>query len=162
MTVWLIPLVIMAVIGSIFWLRPSARDRRLAELRMDAIKLGLQVRQYTFKPQAEKNGVRDNVMATSYTVLAPGNPKAGELRYRVVGQRAWDNDGLPEGLWWDTEPQGPEREALLAKLHQHLPQLEDDLLMLEADQRRVTMMVAERPTAKAQNYHAFLTQLLAQ
>jgi hypothetical protein len=162
MTVWLIPLVIMAVIGSIFWLRPSARDRRLAELRMEAITLGLQVRQYTFKPQAEKNGVRDNVMATSYTVLAPGNPKAGELRYRVVGQRAWDNDGLPEGLWWDTEPQGAEREALLAKLHQHLPQLEDDLLMLEADQRRVTMMVAERPTAKAQNYHAFLTQLLAQ
>ncbi|ASP40476.1 hypothetical protein CHH28_18130 [Bacterioplanes sanyensis] len=162
MTVWLIPLVIMAIIGSIFWLKPSKRDQRLATLRFDAIKAGLQVRQFTFKPQSEKNGVRDDVTATSYTLQAPGKNKAGELQYRIVSQPAWDNDGLPEGLWWDTQPNAAARQQLLTLLHEHWPQLQDDLLMLEADERRVTLMVSERPSASAANYQAFLQAFLPQ
>ena len=49
--VWLVVIVIaLVVIGSVMWLKPSARDQRLAVLRLDAIKRGLQVSQFTFKP----------------------------------------------------------------------------------------------------------------
>ena len=160
MTLWLIPLIILVVVGSFMWIRPSPRDRRLAALRLDAIKLGLQVRQHTHKPQSEKNGVRDNITATSYTLLSRETPKDNAMQYRLVNQAAWDNDGLPDGYWWDSAPNEANKAALLDALQQHLPTLQDELLLLEADQRRVTMMVAERPSASAQNYHSFLQALL--
>ena len=85
--VWLVVIVIaLVVIGSVMWLKPSARDQRLAVLRLDAIKRGLQVSQFTFKPDSAKNGVRDPVMATSYTLLNPAARGKGELVYRVAGQ----------------------------------------------------------------------------
>ena len=56
MTWIIIAAAVMAIIGSVFWLKPSARDSRLAELRFNAIRAGLQVRQFTFKPDAAKTG----------------------------------------------------------------------------------------------------------
>tara|TARA_B100001250_G_scaffold375312_1_gene362786 strand:- start:588 stop:1064 length:477 start_codon:yes stop_codon:yes gene_type:complete len=155
--VWLVVIVIaLVVIGSVMWLKPSARDQRLAVLRLDAIKRGLQVSQFTFKPDSAKNGVRDPVMATSYTLLNPAARGKGELVYRVAGQSGWDTEGLPEGCSWHDK--GSAADA--AKITAALAMLTDDVLLLEVFTNRVTLMAAEHKTATAENYEAVLKALL--
>lgn len=160
--IWLvIAAVVMAIMGSVFWLKPSARDARLAELRFNAIRAGLQVRQYTFKPDAAKTGVRDDLTATSYTWLQQNRSQhedaaGGDLKYRVVRQPAWDQEGLADGLSWHDK--GTQADA--DKLNALLPTLGDELLMLEVYQRRVCMMTAEKQGSSADNYLRFLQALL--
>ncbi len=155
--VWLIVIVIgLVVFGSIMWLKPSPRDQRLAKLRMDAIKRQLKVSQFTFKPDSAKTGVRDNIMATSYTLLNPSVKGKAELKYRIVGQAAWDNEGLPEGFYWHDK--GTAAEA--AAFSEVVKSLTDELLLLEVFSNRITIMTAEHKTATAENYEAFLRALL--
>ena len=59
----------LAVFGSVYMLKPSPRQQRLAELRLEAIKLGLQVKLETFKTNSKKLGVRDDITATRFSVL---------------------------------------------------------------------------------------------
>jgi len=164
----------LMIFGSVYWLKPSPRDTRLANLRLDAIKLGLQVRQQTFKVDAAKTGVRDDITATSYTLMRPlkHSDKQGDgLKFRLVGQPGWETDGLPEGLaWHDWPAKGLEREtpawhqANQAVADQVLPLLEalqDDLLLLEVFDNRATLMVAERKAASAEGYQTLLNTLLS-
>ena len=155
--VWvLIILVALMVMGSVMWLKPSARDKRLADLRLDAIKRKLAVKQYTWKPDAAKTGVREEIMATSYTLVAPGAKGTGTLLYRLVGQPAWDTEGLPSGFAWHDK--GTPGQA--AEFSSAVGSLTDNLLMLEVFSNRVSMMTAENDTATAENYEAFMKQLL--
>jgi len=157
MTFWLVlGFVVLAMFGSVYWLKPSPRDKRLAGLRLDAIKNGLQIRQFTFKPESAKNGVRDDITATSYTLVKPGKQQGGELKFSVVGQQGWDTDGLPEGLSWHN--QGSAEDA--AKLREALTELNDDLLLLEIYENRVLMMPAERKSASAEAYKNFMQKFL--
>lgn len=157
--IWPVAILVgLVVFGSIYWLKPSPREKRLADLRLDAIKRKLHVRQYTFKPDSAKTGIRDAFTGTNYTLMDPKPKKrdSGELLWRVVGQQGWDSDGLPEGLAW--HDQGSEQDAqLLTRLVKELP---DDLLLLEVYSNRVTMMPAENKTANAAAYEAFLTEIL--
>jgi len=161
MTWIIIAAAVMAIIGSVFWLKPSARDSRLAELRFNAIRAGLQVRQFTFKPDAAKTGVRDDITATSYSWLQQSRTQhedaaGGELKYRVVRQPAWDHEGLPEGLSWHDK--GTQADA--ATISRLLPELNDELVMLEVYERRVCMMTAEKQGSTADNYRDFLQAFL--
>ena len=72
-------LVVLVVFGSVYWMKPSPRDTRLAALRLDAIKRGLHVRQFKFKPESAKNGVRDEVWGTSFTYVRPGRQQGGRI-----------------------------------------------------------------------------------
>lgn len=149
---WLIFVAIgLSLFGSIYWLKPSARDTRLAKLRFDAIKMGLQVRQFTFKPDSAKTGVREDITATSYTLMLDVKGQS-ELLYRVVGQPAWDADGLPEGLSWHNK--GTEADA--DKIREAVRQLNDNILLLEVFSNRLVFMPAEGKEASAENYMAFL------
>ena len=152
----LIGLVVFAIISSVLWLKPSPRDQHLSALRMAALKHGLQIRQYTFKPRSEKNGIRDELRATSYSVMRAGAIKPGLIRYRIVRQAGWMQEDLPEGYAWHDEATGAERAQLLATL----PSLNDTLLMLEVYDHRVSIMVAEDKTASAENYRAFMDALM--
>ena len=157
MTFWLVlGLVALSMFGSIYWLKPSPRDTRLAKLRFDAIKQGLQVRQFTFKPDAAKTGVRDDITGTTYTLQRPGSSQGGAFRFRVAGQPGWENDGLPDGLSW--HDQGSADDA--RQLREALPQLQDDLLLLEVYENRITLMAAERKSASAAAYQHFMEQFL--
>lgn len=151
--IWLIVVAVtLSLVGSIIWLKPSPRDTRLAALRFDAIRNGLQVRSFTFKPDSAKTGVRDDIPGTSYTLLHCGKQQGGDLKFRVVGQAGWDNDGLPAGLSWHNQGSAADAE-LLSRM---LPQLQDDLLMLEVYENRVTLMAAENKTASAAAYQHFM------
>ena len=154
---WPIAILIgLIVFGSVYWLKPSPRDTRLAALRLDAIKRHLQVRQFTFKPESAKNGVRDAVTGTSYTLMDSSKRDKAVLLWRVVGQAGWESDGLPDGLAWHDRGSAADAELLTSLL----PSLQDDILLLEVFSNRVTLMAAEHKTATAENYEAFLTQIL--
>lgn len=155
--IWPIVILIgLIVFGSVYWMKPSPRDTRLAALRLDAIKRHLQVRQFTFTPESAKNGVRDPVTGTSYTLMNTKKRDSGVLLWRVVGQVGWESDGLPEGLSWHDRGSAADA-ALLTSL---LPGLQDDILVLEVFSNRVTLMAAEHKTATAEGYEQFLTALL--
>src|SRR5690554_7477306 len=94
--IWVAVFGIMAILGSVFMLKPSRRDARLATLRFEAARQGLQLKQYTWEPDSKKTGVYDKIMATSYTFLRPAATKQGELLFSVVGQKGWGGEGLPE------------------------------------------------------------------
>lgn len=157
MITWLIVAAVgLSLFGSVYWMKPSARDTRLAKLRFDAIKAGLQIRQFTFKPDSAKTGIRDDITGTSYTLLRPGRQQGGELRFRVAGQPGWDSDGLPEGLSWHN--QGTAGEA--KHLREQLAGLNDRLLLLEVYENRVMLMAAEGKDASACAYKTFLESFL--
>ncbi|WP_300427699.1 hypothetical protein [uncultured Thalassolituus sp.] len=155
--IWPVMLLVgLVVFGSVYWLKPSPRDKRLAELRLDAIKRKLQVRQFTYKPDSAKTGIRDDITGTSYTLMDNAKRNDSGLRWRVAGQGGWDTEGLPEGLAWHN--QGTADDA--ARLTAALAELNDDLLLVEVFGNRVTMIPAERKTATAESYQRFLEALL--
>jgi hypothetical protein len=153
----------LLVFGAIYALKPSPRETRLAALRLDAIKLKLQVKQFTYKPDAAKTGIRDDIMATSYTLMDRKPVKGGELLWSVVAQSGWDTDELPEGFAWHSgesvkQPQQARARAEVIRAIQS--ELQDDLLVVEVYSNRVMIMVAEQPSATAAMYLAALERLL--
>ncbi|MCY0966485.1 hypothetical protein [Parathalassolituus penaei] len=140
----------LMLFGSIYWLKPSPRDQRLAALRLAAIKLGLQVRHHNFQPDMAKTGVREAITGTSYSRMKnPGKPQ-GNLLFRIVGQPAWDNEALPDGLSWHDKP------ADVQKTGQQISSLllgwPDKLYLLEVYENRVMLMAAENREATAEVY----------
>ncbi|WP_430462006.1 hypothetical protein ACQUQU_04240 [Thalassolituus sp. LLYu03] len=157
MITWLIVgAVVMSLFGSIYWLKPSARDTRLAKLRFEAIRAGLQIRQFTFKPESAKNGVRDEVPGTTYTLLRAGKQQGGDLKFRIVGQKGWDAEGLPEGYSWHDQGTAADAE----RFKQALAAVKDHILLLEVYDNRVTLMAAEGKEATADAYKSFLSGFL--
>lgn len=157
--IWPIAILVgLVVFGSVYWLKPSPRDKRLADLRLDAIKRKLHVRQYTFKPDSAKTGIRDDFTGTNYTLMDPKPKKrgSGELLLRIVGQQGWDTEGLPEGLSWHDK--GSEEDAKLVS--DLIKDLSDEVLLLELYSNRVTLMPAEHKTANAAEYETFLQAML--
>ncbi len=168
----------LALFGSVYWLKPSPRDTRLAELRLDAIRLGLQVRHHVFKVDSAKTGAREDITGTAYTMARPvshdrtHSDTKDTLKYRVVGQIAWEDDGLSEGLYWHDRPgselkrDSDEQQKAIAhaagQLMPVLSELSDDVLLLEVYGNRATLIPAERKTASAAAYHKVLNAVLEQ
>lgn len=143
---------VLLIIGSIMMLKPSARDTRLAALRFDAIKQGLQVRQFVWQPDPKKTGIQEPLQATSYSLMRPGQAQPGELKYSLVASKGWDTDGLPAGFSW--HKQGSAEDA--ARLAALLPALQDDLLLLEVREHKILLMAKERQGASAAAYREFM------
>ena len=154
--IWIVVIGIMAIVGSILMLKPTARDSRLSRLRFEAVRQGMQLKQFGWQPDPKKTGIHDTITATSYTLLRPGSSKAGDLRFCVVAQKGWDTEHLPEGFSW--HKQGTAKDA--EKLQQLLPQLQDELLILEVWDNKVMLMAKEGPTATALAYQHFLESFL--
>ncbi len=154
--IWFALAGILAIVGSVLMLKPSARDSRLARLRMEALKAGLQVRQIIWKPDSPKTGIYDSVNATSYTLVRDNANKAGALKFCIAGQKGWESAHLPEGFSWHKP--GTEQEALV--FTQALPLLQDALLVLEVWENKVVILVREGPDAKAQAYRQFMASFL--
>lgn len=158
----------LVIFGSVYWLKPSARETRIAELRMLAIKKGIHVRHHKFEPDSAKTGVRDSITGTSYSWMRPGAKKPGDLLYSVVGQSAWDSEGLPEGLFWHQVPETSstqesreqelqEQKARIGKqLERLLDGFEDELFLLERYENRVLLMPGENKAADIENYFELL------
>lgn len=140
----IVVLVVMAIIGSVMMLKPSAKQARLAEQRLEAIKLGLQVKLETFEPESEKNGVRNDIRGALYLRYFP-DVKSQKIKWRVVRQPAWDSEGLPESWSWHDKDETPD----LAALNELLEALPEDVLLVEAFDNRVALITEESQQSTA-------------
>ncbi len=136
--VFIVVFIFLAVFGSVYMLKPSIRDQRLAKLRLDAIKLGLQVKLDKFKADSKKTGVRDDIVAARY-LRFDADVKSQEFRWCVVRQAGWDTEGLPEGWSWHGNVNAPETSVLF----NFLEQLSDDIVVVEVYDNRTCLMTTE-------------------
>ncbi|MGK0249540.1 MAG: hypothetical protein ACI910_002288 [Oleispira sp.] len=136
--------IVLAVFGSVYMLKPSPRQKRLAELRLDAIKLGLQVKLKTFKTDSKKMGVRDDVMGTRYERFNPAI-KSQALRWCIVRQAGWEQEGLPEGWSWNNIVVRPNTE----KLSELLSKVGDDVQVIEVYDNRASVITIESKNSTA-------------
>jgi hypothetical protein len=136
--------IVLAIFGSVYMLKPSPRQRRLAELRLDAIKLGLQVKLETFKVDSKKMGVRDDVSATRYERFNP-SIKSQALRWCIVRQAGWEQEGLAEGWSWNNMSQRPDLE----KLSELLSKVGDDVQVIEVYDNRASLITTESKVSNA-------------
>jgi hypothetical protein len=134
----------LAVFGSVYMLKPSPRQKRLAELRLDAIKLGLQVKLKTFKTDSKKMGVRDDVMGTRYERFNPAI-KSQAMRWCIVRQAGWEQEGLPEGWSWNNLVVRPNSE----KLSELLSKVGDDVQVIEVYDNRASLISIESKSSTA-------------
>ena len=101
MTVWVvILLVVMMVVGSVVWVRPSPRDKRLALWRRDAIMSGLKVKLEGLAAEPKESGIRDDVEGVSYILFKTKPTKGDEKKWSVVKAEGWMQSGLPEQWSW--------------------------------------------------------------
>jgi hypothetical protein len=141
----IVVLIILAVFGSVAMLKPSPRQQRLAKLRMDAIKLGLHVKLDTLKVNSKKTGVRDDIAAARYERFNP-DVKSQALRWCVVRQAGWDQEGLPEGWSWHNITKRPD----LDKLNVLLLKVSEDVIVVEAFDNRASVMTLENKGSSAE------------
>jgi hypothetical protein len=143
--------IVLAVFGSVYMLKPSPRQKRLAELRLGAIKLGLQVKLETFKTDSKKMGVRDDITATRYQRFNP-QVKSQAMRWCIVRQAGWEQEGLPEGWSWNNLEQRPNLEGL-AKL---LADIGGDVQVIEVYDNRASIISTESKTSTAEMINAWI------
>ncbi len=143
--VFIVIFIFLAVFGSVYMLKPSIRDQRLAKLRLDAIKLGLQVKLDKFKADSKKTGVRDDIVAARYERFNP-DVKSQALRWCVVRQAGWDQEGLPEGWSWHNITKRPD----LDKLNELLVRVSEDVVVIEAFDNRASVMTLENKGSSAE------------
>ena len=143
--------IVLAVFGSVYMLKPSPRQQRLAELRLEGIKLGLQVKLETFKVDSKKMGVRDDITATRYQRFNPAI-KSQELRWCVVRQAGWEQEGLIEGWSWNNMNQCPKLE----QLSELLSAVGDDVQMIEVYDNRASLMTIESKSSTAELINAWI------
>lgn len=143
--------IVLAVFGSVYMLKPSPRQQRLAELRLEAIKLGLQVKLETFKTDSKKMGVRDDITATRFQRFNP-SVKSQVLRWCIVRQTGWEQEGLAEGWSWNSIEQQPDLE----KLSKLLSEIGDDVQMIEVYDNRASLMTIESKASTAELINAWI------
>ncbi len=144
MTLVIVVIIILAAFGSVYMLKPSPRQQRLARLRYDAIKIGLQVKLETFKVDSKKMGVRDDIVAARYEILQP-DVKSQALRWCVVRQAGWEQEGLPTGWSWHNVEKKPDLDKLKALLES----MTDDVMVVEVYDNRANVMTLENKASTA-------------
>lgn len=156
--VWLLIIALLLVaFGPILWLRPSARDRRLAALRAEGRKQGLRVemRRYPkldLRPEERvtAGGKHLEPLLESAVYLQP-------LEARLRNLPGWrilrGEEGLPAGPGWVFElgrrPDHPALRSLLDTLTPQLATLPADVVALECGLLDLGAYWLERPGSGA-------------
>ena len=143
-SVLIVAIIMLAAFGSVYMLKPSPRQTRLAKLRIDAIKLGLQVKLEKFKVDSKRMGVRDDIVATRYERFNP-EIKSQALRWSIVRQAGWEQEGLPDGWSWHSIVKKPDLE----KLNALLAKVSDDVVVFEVCDNRANLMSIENKGSSA-------------
>jgi len=101
---WIIAVVIMLVIiGSVAWVRPSQREKRLAQFRHEALMAGLKVRLDGIDAEPKESGIREDIPGASYILIEKQPAKKDTVSWMVVLDDGWIKDGLIEGWSWHTK-----------------------------------------------------------
>lgn len=151
--IFIVIFIFLAVFGSVYMLKPSMRDQRLAKLRLDAIKLGLQVKLDKFIADSKKTGVRDDIVAARY-LRFDADAKSQAFRWCVVRQAGWDSEGLPEGWSWHGNASAPE----ISVLSDFLEQLSEDIVVVEVYDNRTCIMTTESKTTSVDMINRWIDQ----
>ena len=141
----------LALFGSIYWLKPSPKDKRLAELRLQAIKMGMQVKLRKFDPNAKETGIRNEINAAHYTSFKPAE-KSSKLRWCVVRQEGWEQEGLPQGWSWHSK----NSDLNLAELNELIKECEFDVQVLAAYDNRTILVSDEKKEGSAEQIKSWL------
>ena len=104
MAPWMIVIVIiLVVVGSVVWVRPSPRDKKLANWRRDTLLAGMKVSLQGLKAEPKHSGIRDDVEGASYILYNTESKKGDATSWAVVHTQGWLQEDLPEGWSWYKE-----------------------------------------------------------
>ncbi len=143
---WLIILVVLLVaFGPILWLRPSARERRLALLRQQAYREGMRVELRRLPrldaPAEERVTAGGRALDTTREHAVYLYPLATTLRMLPSWRVLRSGDGLQalEGWWFlaGEKPSNPRLEEALEAVAPVLHTLPDDVIAVECEARAV-------------------------
>ena len=105
MALVIVVLSIMMVYGTVMWVRPSAKDRRLADLRMKALKAGIKVQQGHIDDLSIEGRVNRASRPVLFYRLLKNNPD----RPTVTLLKTTGESGiyLPDGWAWEHDKRLP-------------------------------------------------------
>lgn len=103
--------IVLVLVGSLMWLKPSAAQQRQTKMRLLARQLGLDVRLCSL-PQTRRARVREETPTPGvvYRLLSFGDRKAAAIELllcRVDAESEWESEnaaGFPEALHTAIEP----------------------------------------------------------
>ncbi len=95
-----IVMVVLVVVGSVVWVRPSPRDKKLASWRQQALLAGMKVKLEGFKAEPKESGIRENIEGASYQLFNHKPDKKDVLVWAVVKDQGWLQEHLPDGWSW--------------------------------------------------------------
>ena len=121
-------LVVLVIVGSVVWIRPSPRDKKLANWRRDALVAGLKVKLEGFKADPKKSGIRDDIEGATYQLFNSAPDKHDKLTWAVVLDEGWLKDDLPEGWSWYKERAN---DDLVAKIAEQIKKAPLEILGIE-------------------------------
>jgi len=93
-------LVVLVVVGSVVWVRPSPRDKKLALWRQQTLLAGMKVKLEGFKAEPKESGIRADIEGASYQLFNHQPDKKDTLVWAVVKDQGWLKDHLPEDWSW--------------------------------------------------------------
>lgn len=121
--------VVLVVVGSVVWVRPSPRDKKLADWRRDALVAGMKVKLEGFKADPKQSGIRADIEGTSYQLFNSTPDKQDKLVWAVVlDEDGWLKDDLPEGWSWYKEQVS---DSLIAKVNDQIKKAPLDIIGIE-------------------------------
>lgn len=148
----LIFLVVMALVGTVYWLKPSSRERHLSHLREQARALGIKFSFNVLEIDSKATGLYEKRSGVFYRLAKEEATTKGELKFELVKEKGWYQDNLPIEYSWHKQP-----EHFCAKqFEQSLELLDDELLVLSLYENQVSMLCSEQSQATAQSYLDFL------
>lgn len=151
----LIVAVLMALIGTVYWLQPSPRQRHLSKLREQARVLGLKLMFKTLEIESKNTGLYEKRSGVFYCLNKKEATSAGELLFEIVKEKGWYQDNLPNEYSWHKQPMT--QNCFSEKdFKDALNLLNDELLVLSVYENQIRMLCGEQTQAEANNYVEFL------
>ncbi|MFN3880973.1 MAG: hypothetical protein ACK4L8_06065 [Nitrincola lacisaponensis] len=102
---WVISIVVMlSLIGSIMWIRPSPRERMVSQIRLHARKLGFTVQLAQLETTRAKGQTEpEKIRVPAYRVLRhdlSGDERERWISWQIFRTENVANQGLPAGWSW--------------------------------------------------------------
>ena len=136
----IIILSVLLVYGAVMWVKPSARDKRLAALRAQAMADGFRVRSCLIQDLSIEGRLQNKTRA----VFSYRSYQKGTLEHSLQILRTTGESGiyLPQSWTWGTSRRLNEADSL--KLSQQLLQLPNSIIGLELAPEYIGLIWDER------------------
>lgn len=156
MALAIVILSIMMVYGTVMWVRPNAKDRRLADLRMQALRAGIKVQQGHIDDLSIDGRVNRSSRTVFFYRLLKNNPD----RPTVTLLKTTGESGiyLPDGWMWEHDKRLSAKS--IESLSPFLVSLPESVFGVEMSPGYVGIAWDERDTSQFEQIKADLNRLL--